>query len=63
MSEDRRAYGEGRVRLNVSYGEVERAAIAILKSERRPTVEDVLERLPTQAASRLDELLPHCWPL
>ena len=22
---------------------------------------DVLERLPTQPASRLDELLPHCW--
>ena len=22
---------------------------------------DVLERLPTQAGSRLEELLPHCW--
>jgi transposase len=24
-------------------------------------LKDVLERLPTQAASRLAELLPHCW--
>jgi transposase len=24
-------------------------------------LKDVLERLPTQAASRLDELLPHRW--
>ena len=24
-------------------------------------LKDVLERLPTQPASRLDELLPHCW--
>lgn len=23
---------------------------------------DVLERLPTQQASRIDELLPHRWP-
>ena len=22
---------------------------------------DVLERLPTQPASRIEELLPHCW--
>jgi len=22
---------------------------------------DVLERLPTQSASRVEELLPHCW--
>jgi hypothetical protein len=22
---------------------------------------DVLERLPTQQASRISELLPHCW--
>jgi transposase len=22
---------------------------------------DILERLPTQPASRIDELLPHCW--
>jgi hypothetical protein len=24
-------------------------------------VRDVLERLPAQPASRIDELLPHCW--
>ena len=22
---------------------------------------DVLERIPTQSATRLEELLPHCW--
>jgi transposase len=24
-------------------------------------LKDVLERLPTQSISRIDELLPHCW--
>jgi len=24
-------------------------------------LKDVLERLPTQPASRIEELLPHCW--
>ena len=24
-------------------------------------LKDVLERLPTQSVSRIDELLPHCW--
>jgi hypothetical protein len=24
---------------------------------------DVLDHLPTQAARRVDELLPHCWQL
>jgi transposase len=24
-------------------------------------LKDVLERLPTQRVSRLDDLLPHCW--
>ena len=28
---------------------------------RTPTCKDVLERLPTQPASRIDELLPHRW--
>lgn len=40
-----KAYGEGREQTNVSYGDIERAAIAILKSERRPTVETVREAL------------------
>jgi transposase len=26
-------------------------------------LKDVMERLPTQPASRLEELLPHCWRL
>jgi hypothetical protein len=26
-----------------------------------PDAYDVLERLPLQPASRIDELLPHCW--
>jgi len=51
-----KAYGEGRIRANVSYGAVERAAIAILKSERRPTVEAVREALavapPTPSVMR-----------
>ena len=38
-----KAYGEGRTRPNVSYAEVERAAIALLKTERRPTIETIRE--------------------
>jgi hypothetical protein len=45
MTEPARPYGEGRIRSNVSYADVERAAIAILKSERRPTVETIREAL------------------
>jgi transposase len=26
-------------------------------------LKDILERLPTQPASRIEELLPHCWQL
>ena len=43
MTDPARPYGEGRIRSNVSYADVERAAIAILKSKRRPTVETIRE--------------------
>src|SRR5712664_4820565 len=61
MSEDAKSYGEGRVRLNVSYGEVERAAIAILKSERRPTVETVREALGRGSSDTLGSALKRFW--
>jgi hypothetical protein len=56
-----KAYGEGRVRMNVSYGEVERAAIAILKSERRPTVETVREALGRGSPDTLGSALKRFW--
>jgi Plasmid replication region DNA-binding N-term len=56
-----KAYGEGRVRLNVSYGEVERAAIAILKSERRPTVETVREALGRGSPDTIGNALKRFW--
>jgi len=56
-----KAYGEGRVRTNVSYGEVERAAIAILKSERRPTVETVREALGRGSSDTLGSALKRFW--
>src|ERR1700736_279968 len=56
-----KAYGEGRVRRNVSYGEIERAAIAILKSERRPTVETVREALGRGSPDTLGSALKRFW--
>src|SRR6202051_4166431 len=56
-----KAYGEGRVRMNVSYGEVERPAIAILKSERRPTVETVREALGRGSPDTLGRALKRFW--
>jgi len=56
-----KAYGEGRVRTNVSYGEVERAAIAILKSERRPTVETVHKVLGRGSPDTLSSALKRFW--
>jgi Plasmid replication region DNA-binding N-term len=56
-----KAYGEGRVRLNVSYGEVERAAIAILKTERRPTVETVREALGRGSPDTIGNALKRFW--
>jgi hypothetical protein len=45
MTDPAKPYGEGRIRSNVSYADVERAAILILKSERRPTVETIRDAL------------------
>src|SRR6266851_9463003 len=56
-----KTYGEGRVRAGVSYAEVERAAIAILKSERRPTVETVREALGTGSPDTIATALKRFW--
>jgi plasmid replication DNA-binding protein KfrA len=62
MSEDTKAYGEGRVRVNVTYGDVERAAIAILRSEhRRPTVETVREALGRGSPDTISHALKRFW--
>lgn len=56
------AYGEGRTRVNVSYAEVERAAIAILKSQnRRPTVETVREVLGRGSPDTISHALKRFW--
>ena len=56
-----KAYGEGRVRTNVAYADVERAAIAILKSERRPTVETVREAIGRGSNDTIGEALRRFW--
>ncbi len=56
-----KAYGEGREQANVSYGDIERAAIAILKSERRPTVDTVREALGRGSNSTIGEGLRRFW--
>jgi hypothetical protein len=56
-----KAYGEGRVRLSVSYGEVERAAITLLKSERRPTVENIREALGRGSPDTIGNALKRFW--
>jgi Plasmid replication region DNA-binding N-term len=56
-----KAYGEGRVQTNVSYGDIERAAIGILKSARRPTIETVHESLGRGSPSTLGEGLKRFW--
>ena len=56
-----KAYGEGRVRVSVSYGEVERAAIALLKSERRPTVENLREALGHGSPETIGNALKRFW--
>jgi hypothetical protein len=62
MSEPtKKVYGEGRVRTNVSYGEVERAAIAILKSERRPTVQTVRDALGRGSPDTIGSALRRFW--
>jgi hypothetical protein len=56
-----RPYGEGRIRSNVSYADVERAAIAILKSERRPTVETIREALGGGSPDTIGDALRRFW--
>ncbi len=61
MTDPARPYGEGRIRSNVSYADVERAAIAILKSERRPTVETIREALGSGSPDTIGDALRRFW--
>jgi len=61
MTDLARPYGEGRIRSNVSYAHVERAAIAILKSERRPTVETIREALGGGSPDTIGDALRRFW--
>ena len=61
MTDPTRPYGEGRIRSNVSYADVERAAIAILKSERRPTVETIREALGGGSPDTIGDALRRFW--
>jgi hypothetical protein len=61
MTDPARPYGEGRIRSNVSYADVERAAIAILKAERRPTVETIREALGGGSPDTLGDALRRFW--
>jgi hypothetical protein len=56
-----KAYGQGRMRTSVSYGEVERAATMILKAERRPTVETVREALGRGSNETIGAALRRFW--
>jgi Plasmid replication region DNA-binding N-term len=47
--------------MNVAYADVERAAIAILKSERRPTVETVREAIGRGSNDTIAEALRRFW--
>jgi Plasmid replication region DNA-binding N-term len=55
------AYGEGRTRKNVSYGDVERAAIVILRTGRRPTVETLREALGGGSPDTIADALKRFW--
>jgi hypothetical protein len=61
MSDPAKPYGEGRIRSNVSYADVERAAIVILKSERRPTVETIREALGSGSPDTIGNALRRFW--
>ena len=61
MTDPAEPYGEGRLRSNVSYADVERAAIAILKSERRPTVETIREALGGGSPDTIGDALRRFW--
>jgi hypothetical protein len=61
MDEPAKAYGEGRTRQNVSYGDVERAAIVILKSGRRPTVATIRDALQGGSPDTIADALNRFW--
>ncbi len=61
MTDPAKPYGEGRIRSKVSYADVERAAIAILKSERRPTVETIREALGGGSPDTIGNALRRFW--
>ncbi len=61
MTDPAKPYGEGRIRSNVSYADVERAAIAILKSARRPTVETIREALGGGSPDTIGDALRRFW--
>ena len=61
MTDLARPYGEGRIRSKVSYADVERAAIAILKSERRPTVITIREALGGGSPDTIGDALRRFW--
>jgi hypothetical protein len=61
MTDPAKPYGEGRIRSNVSYADVERAAIVILKSERRPTVETIREALGGGSPDTIGNALRRFW--
>jgi hypothetical protein len=59
---DAPAYGTTRERSpNVTYGEIERTAITILKEGRRPTVENVREALGRGAPATIADALKRFW--
>src|SRR5271168_3685327 len=59
---DAPSYGTTRERsANLSYGEIERTAIAILKAGRRPTVEKVREALSRGAPGTIADALKRFW--
>jgi chromosome segregation ATPase len=61
MTDSAKPYGEGRIRSNVSYADVERAAIGILKSERRPTVETIREAMGGGSPDTIGNALRRFW--
>jgi hypothetical protein len=61
MIDEPKAYGEGRTRPNVSYGDVERAAIVILKTRRRPTVATIREALGSGSPDTIADALNRFW--
>jgi Plasmid replication region DNA-binding N-term len=56
-----KSYGQGRIHKNVSYADVERAAIGILKSERRPTVQTLRAALGGGSPDTIGNALRRFW--